>query len=653
MNSCRPFVQIREKYNFTWIFHLDPQLSLNLTIWALLIISEKACNTGSLVVSNAKNSITQLKYCEHHARFSVFADFYHVEVKIIIFRCKLYKFNSDFLVYDKGLFSSLSSLPHHSKDNCNKPTEPDKSCQFIFGLLTRWSCAIFVYIIQMGKLHQVVIKIIATPFKYFVFDSPQILKRIIKPIRGKYFCSTFQCLVQLLSCSFQNYVQIYFTHKTIPPTIVLSLQKEDIFVNLPMINCAQSICIVHAEAQRGFKTNVTVLGIEYQGPGTFLCKFGGFAIPHLFDDLHKQNVILCTNYSGHEIQKRGYFSNKASISIILFWYDTISSITASFCVSQIDCELVTQNLCSDDVGTFVRSNFIDTCCSPNKIIALDDGKEYPIDKCLILDLFAFSSKYRTDHLSSRCPGHLTHYNTIDHIHTRVQINGFSAPSHLLETNAARDYGCDELYAQSYLKIAGHFDVFCKMYSLSKECGMKTNSSSHKILVFGAKKFGFQIKAQISMKSIKRSIFHQGQLQFKFKSGYQLFGNSQSWLQVLIQSWKQKNYLPPATTIPAQIEVSLSLFGLAHKNNEGERYSNFYVKTHACKDQNLSCSRSKYCVVFVQNKTLHQEDNMLAWLFIIKHISHCFSFHFAVWQHYILLTSIWWFCWPLVVVNIPT
>ncbi len=599
---CRTHLLVREKYNFAWIFHLDPQLSLNLTILRLLIISEKACNTGSLTILNVQNNTTQLRYCEHHASFSVFADFQLVKIKLTMLRCKFYKFNSIFLVYDKRMISSLATLPQSSKDICSKSTQSDNSCQFVFGLLTQWGCTTFVYIIQTDKFHQVVVQISQNHFQLIVFDSPVISKRTLKPIGGEYFCSTFQCLIQLFGCTLQNDIEICFSHKAIPPTLSLTLQTDNIVLSLPIHKCTASACVVHAKAQKRFTTNITVLSLEYNGPKTFLCRFGGFLIPHIFEGVHKQNVMLCKNYFWGYIQNRGYFSHKTSTSILLFWYDTISNIKARLSVSQIHCKLVTHNLCSEEPRPWGTSNYIGVYSVSSRILAVGDGIDRVIDKCLILDLFAVSSDSMIDrrwsrfYLWSKCVGDLIQHRTMAHAVSSVEIKGLSTPNYHLEANATCDYGCYEMYRESHVKINGIFDQFCTTYSPTGECQTETNNSHRKIIVFGNQEEGFQIKAQMSTKRVKQSVSKQsveGYSDVIFLIFYQIRRNSQSWLQIVVKSVQQKNHIPSTTTAPAQIEVSVSLF---HSLRQGKTTTKtFNIFLSACKHENFSPMCGLYAV----------------------------------------------------------
>ena len=181
--------------------------------------------------------------------------------------------------------------------------------------------------------------------EYIVYDGPGLLadtsknQRIIQ-------CSTFQCIIHLLTYkNNHSHTDFKYYTKALPSLKSVTISQEQILsVNLPNINCLETVCVISIHTSYGYHINVTINKLIGTGLYDQACLYGGLVASEQLIDDYRQSRTECKNYHATE-QARSFYSHKSSLVIILYWYKMYNTFNTTVDISGTTCEPVHIDIC--------------------------------------------------------------------------------------------------------------------------------------------------------------------------------------------------------------------------------------------------------------------------------------------------------------------
>ncbi len=486
---CHQSIRIRKKYVYHWIFTLDIRLSLNLTIHKSMFPLTHQCISGKVGVA-ALSQNGNITFCGQHTNLQIYPEHRHHQISLTIHRCRMFEFNASFMVFDRGLVSSLNreadilvSLDVTTSIPSNLAKEI--LCQLKFGSLTHEGSLIYIWLLQSLKLHRIVLHSrLAGSEHTVVFDGPEMsCKNVMQHINGSFLCSTFQCLIFVKNKVFQKKMQIHFVSTAHSNFVDLLHFQNKTKIYFPTDGCAESLCVLHRKATQQFQVNVTVTTMVYQGQG-YSCSYGGFVTAEMSDTAYRESTTICENHDGSVSQSQSFYSQNSSLSIILFWYNNLAKVRMSFSLGETKCFIVWTNLCLK----FKREQIFDSDhiqlshtdpMVPMAIRRISFGipQEREIDECLLLNYFA-SSISEDPEIFYECQNVLTYASAFLDREAILTMKG-SLVEHKYFNNLIQcDHGCDRLHRIHQMEVLWKFDEFCSLYAQQGNKCKRTGESTY-------------------------------------------------------------------------------------------------------------------------------------------------------------------------------
>ncbi len=354
------------RFYFQWRFKLNKQLELNFTFDHVSFqqyFSSRTCSTVALELHNGGPNRHPLKYCGQLSNFSIYS--HSRSLNQVLLRLQTYTHiqSKEFEFDVQGYFSIFDSKIMHTT---KPPYQLDQISWFFQVDMIQLSKMYFVMYFIIRKLeHQT---IVINPDKSLVnrlvvHDGPISSLSIIKPTNGVYETSTFQCMVMLIG-EHNNF-------KICPKVSRWSRCKhrwddkkfaQKINVKAKPIENVQEIAVDGRERQIlqlschgnpntkavfvttntvDIQVNVTVQSLIYSGPSSSLCLFGGFAVTEPNTDNSVVHPSLCKSQDpseGH--QGKSFYSSKSALYLVLFSYNTLSTIDATVTMTSTRCRLI-------------------------------------------------------------------------------------------------------------------------------------------------------------------------------------------------------------------------------------------------------------------------------------------------------------------------
>ncbi len=552
-------------HKIIWTFHLSRTVSLNLTTHQLYFPLTQGCTSGKLDIMDKNNRINNIVYCGQHSNFDIYADFSHIKISTTFMRCRHHIFKASFSLFDRGLIWSMN----RKADDLNQTTtgqylsvpsqEKKSQSQLILGFVTNEGIIGFVWHFQCKKLHRIIFSVAAlNHVKHFVFDSPEKSAKILSPINGMFFCSTFQCLLQVHSCLNKKF-QVPFSEEELPGIASKKLHNlSQKVLHLPEETSHGNVFALCLQAPIELQVNATAVDTVYTGKESYECKFGGFTAVERNEKYYRETVTVCENHDGNtsQSQSQSFYSQNSSLILLLYWYEDLAEIKVTFSVSLMKCFVVWINLCFKEVKGAKLSLH-------GGAATLTTGHGIPKSNlhggCLVLNYFALSNKSAVGEI---CRTHLSYSPTFVDVKTKLTVKGS-----LVENNYLTEcsHGCHQLYGfKNYIHITAIINKFCNFFAKQKKaCKTRlANSTCVETISLGNGENDLFTEAHVFPKK-SLELFpdrSNGFFWFTFRMWVNLWKNSKTWLQVQIDTTQlEKKVL---TSLPAQIWVSFQIFAEA-------------------------------------------------------------------------------------------
>ena len=324
-------------FQFAATFNTDKKLSLNLTFHGLYFasahINSKTANLSLYKIGSQKETQLSLSYGGHYAGFSIYprkgSCLLIISVQVFV----QLVLNATFFVMDSNLATTFH-MTKYSQIN----------------LFSFWH----IYenhvetnsFIQIIKTHRIILNLSQEYLQqHVVFDGPGSLSAILNPeyVLGSeayvYNCSSFQCLIKIISNNIEGIFVNYFAiklHTTLETTI-----HNSSLLTLFGSKCKTKPCLLVFHAQSGYQVNITVLNMSYKSTILHLdCRYGGLSFKEGLHGDNYETVPFCENHNSSIQASRSYYSSKFTLTIVFYTYDKYSESNVILHISPTKCKPV-------------------------------------------------------------------------------------------------------------------------------------------------------------------------------------------------------------------------------------------------------------------------------------------------------------------------
>ena len=565
------YIAIRQLYHLFWLFHLDPRLSLNLTIHSILFPLASRCVSGKFrIKDNTKEGFHKLTYCGQHSQINIFADYTNIQIFLKIYRCRPHDFSASFMVFDRGLVSTVNRKADifelfvlvTNNSVANDSWAPHKVYhQLVYGFLTNANCSRNVYQIQSDKLYRVLVSVPLDTTKHLMIDGPIVYGKVLKQFEGRYRCSTFQCLLKVFWSCYKIQVEIRYTCQEVPRMTSYHLEENNVYLtDLPAPFCAESICVLPIFAKNDSHVNISITNLFYEGPKSYFCRYGGFGTVEKSDQVCRESPVVCENNNRSKNLFPNFYSQESLLHIITFWFNTISKIEVTLSISATKCVDLWGNLCSFkwSLPTYT-SKFL---LSPPVLVQNESMTgELLIDKCLLLNYYA-SSPYPDD----GCQACLHYSSPVVDGEATVTMKGSFVEHDYFSNITQCSCGCETLQIFHRASVCGHFDQFCSFdHHNRKRCRALGRNNYAKHLLLDGWKSDFFVQGFVSStKSMHLyNLFAFGYHGRTFDIKISMRHNTWAWVQVQIETKQHSIREEKLSIIPSEFLVIFFLFWCDH------------------------------------------------------------------------------------------
>ncbi len=349
--------------NNVWVFGLSTHVILNLTIHQISFQSHLTeCTLVQLriqmalgkkgvkdVIPHFNNWIRnswELKepmqsnsyiFCGQHSMFCIYPYFANIDVRIISTRYVALKFNASFAVMDHAIVYSAET---------NYFSEPKPYVAYaqknnLFSL---------TYHLLVRKVNHILIKKAKqVSFHSVIYDGPGFRSPSAAQMREYESVSSFQCLVCILTRAVFKDMIGYFVFHSKPTKVYQTFwtrNVSDVPVILPDRHCVLVVCVVLLQAKTGYTVNATLTQMTYDGEKSLTCKYGGLFGAEDYCKIYSESVTVCKNHDSTTELSRSFYSQNASLKLVLFWYPHYSRIHISLIASVTKCRTVQVDVCT-------------------------------------------------------------------------------------------------------------------------------------------------------------------------------------------------------------------------------------------------------------------------------------------------------------------
>ncbi len=310
----------RKSVEFEKIFFLDKHLSLNLTFHVLVFLERNVgvCSSFNIVFFKGR----EFNLCGKHAVFSIFTPGNQLKIKGSMEQCTFHRIISTFMVTDRGFVETVvDKSEKHVLVDC---------------FILHPKAVLSVFLFQTDKNKMLWVQTSLTAHFLVVYDGPNSLSPKVPESKKSYMLSTFLGKIWILSQS-KNYTLNYLSQNQVMTEIVLAKQNTTSFA---LDECQPVLCITKLTAKPGFRVNVSLLQMSFDGENTVDCLLGGLAIVDLIGTKKKENLVFCLQSAG-----KNFYSQTSVLVVVLFQYQPVSRMRIRSYVLSTKCTVVHLSLC--------------------------------------------------------------------------------------------------------------------------------------------------------------------------------------------------------------------------------------------------------------------------------------------------------------------
>ncbi len=369
---ARVYCSSKEIDRFLFTFNLDAQLSVNLTLHTVLFLplrhkDRKFCGKAKVTVSGSGN-VNEMVFCGQMSNFNVYPIWQKFQVSLNILHCGAHKFNSTFMMVAKGnIFSAEGKVTAQV---------------VVLQAPERLSVSVHKFVIQTVKIYRLILDVFMK--NHTVFDGPDLSNKILVPSKGRFAVSTFQCLLLVLERFPEVNQGIKFASRNHSHNITNLVEKTGTVLFLPGPGCGEQMCVASFTTDTALHVNLTVTSFVSEGPEDYTCKYGGFFLLQGTDISHNVSATFCWRRDNDVKLSQSFYSQKASLSFFLFWYQPQATITVSFIVLHTSCSFILSDLCDDDNAENTLKSMFVSLFSPD------------VDKRKSSECMIFETREKTD-----------------------------------------------------------------------------------------------------------------------------------------------------------------------------------------------------------------------------------------------------------------
>ena len=275
------------------------------------------------------------RYCGLNSKVNILPKLRNVIIEVVV-RKRVYPSYS--------IIGSFSIMEKRLVTNVQVPDAMRKPDSFHFGIkveqiLQFKSGTMVLYLwIYVHKDNHVILKHLSPESqKIQVYDGPGTMSNLLSSGRKVYKCSTFQCTVQVSWVFHKSILQLNHSAKEL--STYKSFKNTNSYVTLPNSNCSSKVCILIIKFDHGYKVNVTLHKMTFQGLKSEYGKYGGLSFIEVFNKEYSENGVVCKNDFDSN-PKRRFYSAKASLKVVLYWYEPYSSTSVTLTISNTRCDLL-------------------------------------------------------------------------------------------------------------------------------------------------------------------------------------------------------------------------------------------------------------------------------------------------------------------------
>ena len=321
----------------TWIFNLDPSLSLNVTILHIDIIKVfGSCLRGKFLIRNflwRGFYFSVFSYCGRHCTFRHYSSSRGISLSVQFLWDVTVELNLLYSVMAANIISSRSVGQY----------------QTLFKLahyINIFDRTIFSYHVQVSKIHRICVHIKQKEnLNLSVVDSPYYEDIWIDLMTNKFCGSTFQILLQVFLSppyfinAVPNLIEYYGKNPLSQQHLSMNINKVETLL-IPNENCQRvKFCIWKLEAPVQRQVHYAI-NMIFKGMTTTDCMYGGIA---LFD--YKQHIVdICKDY-GDKIPSRNIYLGSSTSFLSAYTYQPFSLLEVHVMVKTTLCKPVILNVC--------------------------------------------------------------------------------------------------------------------------------------------------------------------------------------------------------------------------------------------------------------------------------------------------------------------
>ena len=295
--------------------------------------SSNTCHHGELVFFEE----VWYFFCGVYSDVNIYSLSNEISIWMETVRCVYSKLQAQFVVVDRGLI-----ITRHYETFAEYESRP----VYEEVLLFKPYSFLETFYVEVKKLYRLILKVFLE-VDHIVYDSPQLLHNKLKPNNKYYRLTKFQCMVQIFAQKFSFTYEGQFFHKSSEEQNMLLLNKdhnEPLILQLPTIFCEESLCVYFInQTKPGIQLRINITKFSYKGKNDYFCKYGGLAVAEKNQEI--QEKVICEDTHRNTTKDKLFYHHTASVILILYWYEGLSSIEGKVTITESECKAVQVNIC--------------------------------------------------------------------------------------------------------------------------------------------------------------------------------------------------------------------------------------------------------------------------------------------------------------------
>ncbi len=320
-------------FSYIWRMNLDTHFGINITIWRLFFSTAPSfCQKGNLTICAPTCQNKMLSFCQFISKESIFVPENNIITTMVVMNNVDFHISVFYSVMDRNILESYSVR------------EISPGVKVASVNIAHLRAFLFTFLISVQPLRKIFVNVTNTKVNFDAYDGPGLKCRKLQANNQVYYCSSFQCLLLLVSSVHET---VFYSVRKLALISIDVYERGNTSLSLPMLQCQSPTCVLSIHtAQHHVNATLTELvynGHKYDSPA---CLFGGLMFFERPTELTKVTNALCEKHSSLKDNSRRFYSEKSSLTVLLFWYPQYASCHATLSLSMTLCGLVKINYCT-------------------------------------------------------------------------------------------------------------------------------------------------------------------------------------------------------------------------------------------------------------------------------------------------------------------